>query len=71
MTKGRIKMEEEVRSTLNDYTTRIKNRIEDNFRAFDQHLSNEEENLGKMKTLKEDASVLLDQVNRTLLDLLK
>ncbi len=71
VTKGRIKMEEEVRSTLNDYTTRIKNRIEDNFRAFDQHLSNEEENLGKMKTLKEDASVLLDQVNRTLLDLLK
>ncbi|MBL0083087.1 MAG: dynamin family protein [Saprospiraceae bacterium] len=71
VTKGRIKMEEEVRSTLNDYTTRIKNRIEDNFRAFDQHLANEEENLGKMKTLKDEASTLLEQVNRTLLNLLK
>ncbi|HRG65987.1 MAG TPA: GTP-binding protein, partial [Saprospiraceae bacterium] len=71
VTKGRIKMEEEVRSTLNDYTTRIKNRIEDNFRAFDQHLANEEENLGKMKTLKTEASTLLEQVNLTLLNLLK
>lgn len=71
VTKGRIKMEEEVRSTLNDYTTRIKNRIEDNFRAFDQHLAYEEENLMNMKTLKEEASALLEQVNRSLLNLLK
>ncbi len=52
--KGRVQMEEEVTSTLDEYTARIKNRIDDNFRAFDQHLANEEQNLGMMNGLKKE-----------------
>ncbi len=66
--KGRIKMEEEVKTTLNDYTLRIKNRIDDNFRAFDQHLVHEEEHLASMKTLLQEANNLLQAVNVSILN---
>jgi GTPase SAR1 family protein len=60
--KGRLKMEEEVKNILNDYTSRIKQRIDDNFRAFDNHLKNEEMNLQKM-------SALNISVQKTLIDI--
>jgi GTPase SAR1 family protein len=63
VTKGRVKMEEEVTSTLNEYAGRIKNRIDDNFRAFDQHLSSEEQNLSSMKVLKNDINEILNDLN--------
>jgi hypothetical protein len=61
--KGRVKMEDEVTSTLNEYTARIKNRIDDNFRAFDQHLANEAQNLGSMNGLKTDINATLSTLN--------
>ncbi len=66
--KGRVKMEEEVRTTLNDYTQRIKNRIDDNFRAFDQHLAHEAEHLTSMKALHQEANELLRAVNVLILN---
>lgn len=66
--KGRVKMEEEVRTTLNDYTQRIKNRIDDNFRAFDQHLAHEAEHLTSMKVLHQEANELLKAVNVLILN---
>ncbi len=63
VTKGRIKMEEEVTSTLQDYTMRIKNRIDDNFRQFDQHLSNEKINLDSMNNLKIDINTALGNLH--------
>lgn len=66
--KGRVKMEEEVRTTLNDYTQRIKNRIDDNFRAFDQHLAHEAEHLTSMKALHQEANELLKAVNVLILN---
>ncbi|MBK8699543.1 MAG: dynamin family protein [Saprospiraceae bacterium] len=71
VTKGRMKMEEEVTTTLNDYTLRIKNRIDDNFRAFDQHLTSEETNLSRMKALKDEVRMLLISVNAEVLNHLK
>lgn len=61
--KGRVKMEEEVASILNDYTLRIKSRIDDNFRAFDHHLKTEEENLMKMKSINTEINSTLKEVN--------
>lgn len=61
--KGRGKMEDEVTSILNDYTVRIKSRIDDNFRSFDHHLKNEEENLLKMKTISAQINTTLIEVN--------
>ena len=61
-------MEEEVRTTLNDYTQRIKNRIDDNFRAFDQHLAHEAEHLTSMKVLHQEANELLKAVNVLILN---
>lgn len=62
--KGRMKMEDEVKNILNDYTSRIKQRIDDNFRAFDNHLKNEETNLQKMNALN-------DSVQKTLVEIKK
>jgi GTPase SAR1 family protein len=59
--KGRQKMEEEVTTTLNDYTSRIKNRIDDNFRMFDEHLTNEESNLKNMSVLKNEITSVLNE----------
>lgn len=61
--KGRGKMEDEVTSILNEYTVRIKSRIDDNFRSFDQHLKNEEENLLKMKSISSQINTTLIEVN--------
>lgn len=61
--KGRGKMENEVTSILNDYTVRIKSRIDDNFRSFDHHLKNEEENLIKMKAISSQINTTLVEVN--------
>jgi GTPase SAR1 family protein len=61
--KGRTKMMQEVTETLNEYTARIKNRIDDNFNAFDFHLANEESALKEMNGIKNDVSDQLNQIN--------
>ncbi len=49
--KGHNRLNEEVTTTLNNYTTRIKDRINDNFITFDHHLTNEKETLGRLNSL--------------------
>jgi uncharacterized membrane-anchored protein YjiN (DUF445 family) len=53
---GHNRLESEVTTTLNDYTRRIKNRINDNFNNFDKHLNNENETLHSLNKLKEKIS---------------
>jgi GTPase SAR1 family protein len=64
--KGRDKMKEEITQTLNEYTARIKQRIDDNFSAFDQHLNNEEENLGNMNTVMTEVNSSLATINTSI-----
>lgn len=60
--KGRELMQDDVTSILTGYAIRIKERIDDNFKAFDSHLKNEEINLNKMKLLKDDIETSLVKV---------
>jgi GTPase SAR1 family protein len=61
--KGRIKMKEEITQTLNEYTSRIKQRIDDNFSAFDQHLNSEKDNLTAMNNLQNEVKEGLAEIN--------
>jgi GTPase SAR1 family protein len=64
--KGRDKMKEEITQTLNEYTSRIKQRIDDNFTAFDHHLQSEEENLGNMNTVMTEVNSSLATINTSI-----
>ena len=70
---GRLRLEDEVSQKLYDYTSRIKQRIDENFFAFDHHLETEEkaiekfenshENVDKnLTTLKADIEAILSQI---------
>jgi GTPase SAR1 family protein len=61
--KGRIKMKEEITQTLNEYTSRIKQRIDDNFSAFDHHLNSEKDNLAAMNNLQNEVMDGLADIN--------
>jgi hypothetical protein len=61
--KGRIKMKEEITQTLNEYTSRIKQRIDDNFSAFDHHLNSEKDNLAAMNNLQNEVKDGLADIN--------
>ena len=60
--KGRVQLQTEVTETLNEYTTRIKERINDNFYHFDQHLLNEERKLTEMNSQSSQVQSSLNEL---------
>ncbi len=63
--KGKIKLSEDIELILNSYTNRIKNRINDNFVNFDQHLLTEENTLNSLESKQSSIQITLeDQINQ-------
>lgn len=60
--KGRVQLQTEVTETLNEYTSRIKERINDNFYHFDQHLLNEERKLTEMNNQSSHVQSSLNEI---------
>ena len=60
--KGRVQLQTEVTETLNEYTSRIKERINDNFYNFDQHLLNEERKLAEMNSQSSQVQSSLNEI---------
>lgn len=54
ITSGRLRLEEEVSQKLNDYTSKIKQRIDENFFAFDHHLETEAKAIEKFDETHEN-----------------
>ena len=54
--KGRDTLEKEITAKLNDYTERIKRRIDDNFFELDRLLDHEEKTLNKLERLRDEIS---------------
>ncbi len=52
--KGRETLEKEITAKLNDYTERIKRRIDDNFFELDRLLDHEEKTLNKLEGLRDE-----------------
>jgi GTPase Era involved in 16S rRNA processing len=60
--KGRKQLEVEVTEKLKEYTAGIKQKIDNNFTAFDEHLGKEEEKLSRLNTLKEEIKTSLSSI---------
>ncbi len=58
--KGRDTLEKEITAKLNDYTERIKRRIDDNFFELDRLLDHEEKTLNKLEGLRDEISSSLN-----------
>lgn len=54
--KGRDTLEKEITAKLNDYTERIKRRIDDNFFELDRLLDHEEKTLNRLEKLRDEIS---------------
>ncbi len=59
---GRAKMQEEVTAKLNDYTARIRQKLEANFFEFDQMLNKEKELISHMQTTQNEVNSMLDSL---------
>lgn len=57
--KGRDTLEQEITAKLNDYTERIKRRIDDNFFELDRLLDHEEKTLNRLENLRDEISTSL------------
>ena len=53
ISKGRKQLESDVTQKLKEYTARIKQKIDNNFSTFDEHLNHEEQKLERLNTTKD------------------
>lgn len=71
--KGRKRLEVEVSEKLKDYTSKIKNRIDQNFFAFDEHLEKEAQSLERFEethqNIQNDLSGLKVEINKKIGDM--
>lgn len=61
---GREQLRSEVTAKLNDYTARIKNRIDHNFFELDRLLEHEENTLNKLKSLRDNIDTQLNTAKK-------
>lgn len=59
ISKGREQLEQEITAKLNDYTERIKNKIDDNFFELDKLLEHEEKTIKRLEVLRDDINTKL------------